>query len=132
MLAHSLVANMPAIQLPARRLETFRYSRFPSLWLQESAHSCRILSTNAADLVHVVKGANYMSLYDVPKYVDEAVSVLAPFFRSNLALDREKSVVISRHDHAGANAFDLITVRDPLPPGLPIASARSARTRGRP
>lgn len=26
-----------------------------------------------------------MQLYDVPKYVDEAVSVLAPFFKSNLA-----------------------------------------------
>jgi len=25
-----------------------------------------------------------MQLYDVPKYVDEAVSVLAPFFRSKL------------------------------------------------
>lgn len=33
---------------------------------------------------HVVEGANHMSLYDVPKYVDEAVSVLAPFFRSRL------------------------------------------------
>jgi uncharacterized protein len=29
---------------------------------------------------HVVEGANHMSLYDVPQYVDEAVSVLAPFF----------------------------------------------------
>jgi fermentation-respiration switch protein FrsA (DUF1100 family) len=28
---------------------------------------------------HVVEGANHMSLYDVPKDVDEAVSVLAPF-----------------------------------------------------
>lgn len=33
---------------------------------------------------HVVEGANHMSLYDVPKYVDEAVSVLAPFFQANL------------------------------------------------
>lgn len=33
---------------------------------------------------HVVEGANHMSLYDVPQYVDEAVSVLAPFFQSRL------------------------------------------------
>lgn len=33
---------------------------------------------------HVVEGANHMSLYDVPKYVDEAVSVLAPFFKAKL------------------------------------------------
>ncbi|VWC80485.1 alpha/beta hydrolase [Burkholderia lata] len=34
--------------------------------------------------LHVVEGANHMSLYDVPQYVDEAVSVLAPFFNSKL------------------------------------------------
>ena len=34
--------------------------------------------------LHVVEGANHMSLYDVPNYVDEAVSVLAPFFQSRL------------------------------------------------
>ncbi|WP_322069199.1 alpha/beta hydrolase [Paraburkholderia bannensis] len=34
--------------------------------------------------LHVVEGANHMSLYDVPKYVDEAVSVLAPFFQRTL------------------------------------------------
>ncbi len=34
---------------------------------------------------HVVEGANHMSLYDVPQYVDEAVSVLAPFFKVNLS-----------------------------------------------
>lgn len=33
---------------------------------------------------HVVEGSNHMQLYDVPKYVDEAVSVLAPFFKSKL------------------------------------------------
>jgi len=35
--------------------------------------------------LHVVKGANHMSLYDVPRYVDEAVSKLAPFFKANLS-----------------------------------------------
>jgi hypothetical protein len=34
---------------------------------------------------HVLDGANHMSLYDVPQYVDEAVSVLAPSFTKNLA-----------------------------------------------
>lgn len=34
--------------------------------------------------LHVVEGANHMSLYDVPKYVDEAISVLAPFFQAKL------------------------------------------------
>lgn len=33
---------------------------------------------------HIVEGANHMQLYDVRKYVDEAVSVLAPFFKENL------------------------------------------------
>jgi len=34
--------------------------------------------------LHVVEGANHMSLYDVPQYVDEAVSQLAPFFNAKL------------------------------------------------
>ena len=33
---------------------------------------------------HVIEGSNHMQLYDVPKYVDEAVSVLAPFFKADL------------------------------------------------
>lgn len=34
--------------------------------------------------LHVVNGADHMDLYDVPKYVDEAVSKLAPFFQTTL------------------------------------------------
>ncbi|TPD65383.1 alpha/beta hydrolase [Flavobacterium microcysteis] len=34
--------------------------------------------------IHIVEGANHMSLYDIPQYVDEAVSVLVPFFQKNL------------------------------------------------
>jgi len=34
--------------------------------------------------LYVVEGANHMSLYDIPNYVDEAVSALAPFFKANL------------------------------------------------
>lgn len=33
---------------------------------------------------YVVEGANHMSLYDVPKYVDEAVSNLSSFFKDRL------------------------------------------------
>lgn len=34
---------------------------------------------------HVVKGANHMSLYDVPQFVDEAVVQLGSFFRKHLS-----------------------------------------------
>ncbi|MFN4289936.1 MAG: alpha/beta hydrolase [Permianibacter sp.] len=34
--------------------------------------------------LYVVNGADHMDLYDVPKYVDEAVSQLAPFFLTKL------------------------------------------------
>ncbi|WP_212311583.1 alpha/beta hydrolase [Agrobacterium tumefaciens] len=37
--------------------------------------------------LHVVEGANHMELYDGETYVDEAVSVLAPFFQTKLATD---------------------------------------------
>jgi len=33
---------------------------------------------------HVVEGANHMDLYDGQKFVAEAVSVLAPFFKAKL------------------------------------------------
>ncbi|MEN7550468.1 alpha/beta hydrolase [Rapidithrix thailandica] len=33
---------------------------------------------------HIVEGANHMSLYDVLQYVEEAVSVLVPFFQKHL------------------------------------------------
>lgn len=35
--------------------------------------------------MHIIDGANHMSLYDGKSYVEEAVSVLAPFFREKLA-----------------------------------------------
>jgi uncharacterized protein len=34
--------------------------------------------------LHVVEGSNHMSLYDVPKYVDEAAAKLASFFNATL------------------------------------------------
>lgn len=33
---------------------------------------------------HVVKGANHMDLYNLPKYVEEAVSELSKFFKKHL------------------------------------------------
>ena len=41
-------------------------------------------AANADKKFHVVEGSNHMQLHGVPKYVDEAVSVLAPFFKSKL------------------------------------------------
>jgi len=52
-----------------------------SKWMSDDLYK-RAASTNKK--FHVVEGSNHMQLYDVPKYVDEAVSVLAPFFKSNL------------------------------------------------
>jgi len=52
-----------------------------SKWMSDDLYK-RAASTNKK--FHVVEGANHMQLYDVPKYVDEAVSVLAPFFKANL------------------------------------------------
>jgi fermentation-respiration switch protein FrsA (DUF1100 family) len=42
---------------------------------------------------HVVEGTNHISLYDVPQYVGEAVSKLAPFFKTNRAVQRHAAVV---------------------------------------
>jgi fermentation-respiration switch protein FrsA (DUF1100 family) len=53
-----------------------------SRWMSDDLYR-RAASVNKH--FHVVEGANHMQLYDVPQYVDEAVWVLAPFFRSNLA-----------------------------------------------
>ncbi len=52
-----------------------------SKWMSDDLYQ-RAASTDKH--VHVVEGANHMSLYDVPTYVDEAVSVFAPFFARTL------------------------------------------------
>ena len=52
-----------------------------SKWMSEDLLA-RAASTDKT--LHVVEGANHMSLYDVPQYVDDAVSVLAPFFQNKL------------------------------------------------
>jgi fermentation-respiration switch protein FrsA (DUF1100 family) len=52
-----------------------------SKWMSEDLLA-RAASTNTR--LHIVDGANHMSLYDVPQYVDEAVSELVPFFQTEL------------------------------------------------
>ncbi|MFC6446599.1 alpha/beta hydrolase [Shinella zoogloeoides] len=53
-----------------------------SKWMSDDLLA-RAASTDKA--MHIVESANHMSLYDGKSYVDEAVSVLAPFFRAKLA-----------------------------------------------
>jgi fermentation-respiration switch protein FrsA (DUF1100 family) len=52
-----------------------------SKWMSDDLYH-RAASTDKKS--HVAEGSNHMQLYDVPKYVDEAVSVLASFFKSKL------------------------------------------------
>lgn len=52
-----------------------------SRWMSDDLLA-RAASTDKT--LHVVEGAHHMSLYDVPKYVDEAVAKLAPFFSTKL------------------------------------------------
>lgn len=54
-----------------------------SKWMSDDLYK-RAASKNKN--FYVVEGANHMSLYDVPKYVEEAASVLASFFKTNLHL----------------------------------------------
>lgn len=53
-----------------------------SKWMSEDLFD-RAASTDKS--FHVVEGANHMDLYDGQKFVDEAVSVLAPFFTAKLS-----------------------------------------------
>jgi len=52
-----------------------------SKWMSDDLLA-RAASTDKT--LHIVEGANHMSLYDVPQYVDEAVSQLVPFFQRTL------------------------------------------------
>ena len=45
----------------------------------------RIARASTDKSFHIVEGANHMDLYDGQKFVDEAVSVLAPFFQTKLS-----------------------------------------------
>lgn len=59
-------------------------SKAGSKWMSDDLFD-RAASTDKS--FHVVEGANHMELYDGERYVDEAVSVLAPFFRAKLTSD---------------------------------------------
>ena len=52
-----------------------------SKWMSDDLYD-RAASTDKA--FHVVEGAYHMDLYDGEAFVDEAVSVLAPFFTAKL------------------------------------------------
>jgi len=45
---------------------------------------------------YIVKGANHMSMYDSENYIDEAVSKLAPFFKSNVDATKVEPVAMAR------------------------------------
>jgi fermentation-respiration switch protein FrsA (DUF1100 family) len=47
--------------------------------------------------LYIVKGANHMSMYDGEKYMDEAVSKLAPFFKENLGVGAREDVAVMAH-----------------------------------
>lgn len=56
-------------------------SKAGSKWMSEDLFD-RAASNDKS--FHIVEGANHMDLYDGQKFVDEAVSVLAPFFKTKL------------------------------------------------
>ena len=56
-------------------------SRAGSKWMSEDLLE---RAASGDKTLHVVEGANHMSLYDVPRYVDEAVAQLAPFLLRTL------------------------------------------------
>jgi len=53
-----------------------------SKWMSDDLFD-RAASTDKA--FHIIEGANHMELYDGQAFVDEAVSVLAPFFKAKLS-----------------------------------------------
>jgi len=56
-------------------------SKAGSKWMSDDLFD-RAASTDKS--FHIVEGANHMDLYDGQAFVDEAVSVLAPFFKTKL------------------------------------------------
>lgn len=52
-----------------------------SLWMSEDVMK-KAASENKE--LYIVKGANHMKLYDIPEYVNEAMTKLTPFFKENL------------------------------------------------
>ena len=56
-------------------------SKAGSKWMSDDLFD---RAASADKFFHIVEGANHMDLYDGQKYVDEAVSVLAPFLEQKL------------------------------------------------
>ena len=52
-----------------------------SKWYSEDLYN-RAASSNKN--LYIVEGADHMEMYDIPQYVDEAVTVLVPFFKKNI------------------------------------------------
>lgn len=57
-------------------LQIIAGSAASSKWMSDDLYK---RAASEGEKFHVVEGANHMSLYGLSKYVDEAVSVLAPF-----------------------------------------------------
>ncbi|MFN8577723.1 MAG: alpha/beta hydrolase [Candidatus Sericytochromatia bacterium] len=62
-------------------LQIIAGSNAGSKWMSDDLYK-KVASKNKS--FHIIEGSNHMSLYDVPQYVDEAVSVLVKFFQSHL------------------------------------------------
>lgn len=52
-----------------------------SKWMSDQLYECAASKNKS---YHIIEGAGHMSLYDIPQYVEEALSKLAPFFKANL------------------------------------------------
>lgn len=73
--------NMADIYL-TQPIQIVAGSKAGSKWMSDDLYD-RAASTDKS--FHIVEGANHMDLYDGQKFVDEAVSVLAPFFQTKLS-----------------------------------------------
>ena len=52
-----------------------------SKWMSDDLMA-KVASTDKN--MHIIKGANHMSLYDGEKEINEAIGVLAPFFKAKM------------------------------------------------
>ena len=62
-------------------LQTIVGSEAGSKWMSDDLMA-KVASTDKN--MHIVKGANHMSLYDGEKEINEAIGVLAPFFKAKM------------------------------------------------
>ena len=62
-------------------LQTIVGSEAGSKWMSDDLMA-KVASTDKN--MHIIKGANHMSLYDGEKEINEAIGVLAPFFKAKM------------------------------------------------